>query len=132
MKTQASIRIRWPIQSLENDVNVARQESAHLMRFASACERWLIHYCKQRRSCARISPEISLEVESRSCEPLTHSEMSPPISFTKATLSYPIYSAAFDPYRSGYLVVGGGGGEGRSGVGNKLVSVVNQKSVDRR
>ena len=47
--------------------------------------------------------------------------MSPPVSFTKTTLDYPIYAADFDPYGRGYLVVGGGGGEGRSGVGNKIV-----------
>ena len=47
--------------------------------------------------------------------------MPSPVSFTKATLSYPVYSADFDPYNRGYLVVGGGGGEGRSGVGNKIV-----------
>ncbi|KAF2086850.1 hypothetical protein K490DRAFT_57328 [Saccharata proteae CBS 121410] len=46
--------------------------------------------------------------------------MSPPVSFAKATLDYPIYSADFDPYNRGYLVVGGGGGEGRSGVKNKI------------
>ncbi|KAF4547601.1 Hypothetical protein D9617_39g039360 [Elsinoe fawcettii] len=46
--------------------------------------------------------------------------MAPPVSFTKATLSYPIYSVDFDPYNRGYLVVGGGGGEGRSGVSNKI------------
>ncbi|KAL1302459.1 hypothetical protein AAFC00_002851 [Neodothiora populina] len=43
-----------------------------------------------------------------------------PISFTKTTLSYPVYTADFDPYNRGYLVVAGGGGEGRSGVGNKI------------
>ncbi|KAL2350499.1 hypothetical protein BJ546DRAFT_892023 [Cryomyces antarcticus] len=46
--------------------------------------------------------------------------MAPPVSFTKVTLSYPLYAADFDPYNRGYLVVGGGGGEGRSGVSNKL------------
>ncbi|KAF2761396.1 hypothetical protein EJ05DRAFT_536176 [Pseudovirgaria hyperparasitica] len=46
--------------------------------------------------------------------------MAPPVSFTKCTLSYPIVAAAFDPYRN-YLVVGGGGGAGRSGVKNKIV-----------
>jgi len=45
-----------------------------------------------------------------------------PVSYTKATLSYPVYSADFDPYNRGYLVVGGGGGEGKHGVGNKIVS----------
>ncbi|KAB2576937.1 hypothetical protein DBV05_g4419 [Lasiodiplodia theobromae] len=46
--------------------------------------------------------------------------MAPSVSFTKATLSYPVYSADFDPYNRGYLVVGGGGGEGRSGVPNQI------------
>ncbi|KAF2841443.1 hypothetical protein M501DRAFT_1014244 [Patellaria atrata CBS 101060] len=44
----------------------------------------------------------------------------PAPSFTKTTLSYPLYAADFDPYGRGYLVVAGGGGEGRSGVGNKI------------
>ncbi|KAL1626540.1 hypothetical protein SLS54_002702 [Diplodia seriata] len=46
--------------------------------------------------------------------------MAPPVTFTKTTLSYPVYSADFDPYNRGYLVVGGGGGEGRSGVPNQI------------
>ncbi|KAL9091918.1 MAG: hypothetical protein Q9165_004670 [Trypethelium subeluteriae] len=41
-------------------------------------------------------------------------------SFAKIALSYPVYAADFDPYGRGYLIVGGGGGEGRSGVGNKI------------
>ncbi|KAJ9642980.1 hypothetical protein H2199_004502 [Coniosporium tulheliwenetii] len=45
--------------------------------------------------------------------------MSPP-SYTKITLDFPPMSADFDPYNRGYLVVGGGGGEGRSGVSNKI------------
>jgi len=47
--------------------------------------------------------------------------MAPPVADAKLTLSYPIYAADFDPKNSGFLVVGGGGGEGRSGVGNKIV-----------
>ncbi|TGZ82904.1 hypothetical protein EX30DRAFT_362502 [Ascodesmis nigricans] len=44
--------------------------------------------------------------------------MTPPISSSKLTLTYPIFAADFlDATR---LVVGGGGGEGRSGVGNKI------------
>ncbi|KAA6412196.1 MAG: hypothetical protein FRX48_04348 [Lasallia pustulata] len=46
--------------------------------------------------------------------------MAPPIASAKATLSYPLYAADFDPHNSGFLLVGGGGGEGRSGVGNKI------------
>ncbi|KAH9828264.1 hypothetical protein Tdes44962_MAKER02428 [Teratosphaeria destructans] len=42
------------------------------------------------------------------------------VSYAKTTLSYPIYAADFDPYNRGYLVVGGGGGESRSGVKNTI------------
>ena len=38
----------------------------------------------------------------------------------KTKLSYPLYGADFDPLNSNFLLVGGGGGEGRSGVGNKI------------
>ncbi|OCK80051.1 hypothetical protein K432DRAFT_434977 [Lepidopterella palustris CBS 459.81] len=46
--------------------------------------------------------------------------MSPPISFSKAKTSYPIFAATFAHNHPGCLVVGGGGGSGRSGVGNKI------------
>ena len=46
----------------------------------------------------------------------------PPIPCAKITLTYPLYAADFDPKNSHFLLVGGGGGEGRSGVGNKIVS----------
>ena len=48
--------------------------------------------------------------------------MAPSIATAKITLSYPIYAADFDPNSDGLLLVGGGGGEGRSGVGNKIVN----------
>jgi hypothetical protein len=48
--------------------------------------------------------------------------MAPPTASAKLTLSYPLYAADFDPQNNGFLLVGGGGGEGRSGVGNKIVS----------
>lgn len=47
--------------------------------------------------------------------------MAPPIPRADLTLSYPIYASSFDPRNDGYLLVGGGGGEGRSGVDNKIV-----------
>lgn len=47
--------------------------------------------------------------------------MSPPVSYAKAELGYPIFSAEFDPYNRGYLVVGGGGGENKAGIANKIV-----------
>lgn len=47
--------------------------------------------------------------------------MNAAISFAQTRLSYPIFDADFDPYNRGYLVVGGGGGESRSGIANKLV-----------
>ncbi|KAF2793951.1 hypothetical protein K505DRAFT_407775 [Melanomma pulvis-pyrius CBS 109.77] len=39
-------------------------------------------------------------------------------TISKASVSYPIFSATFD--RSGHLFVGGGGGAGRSGIPNKI------------
>ena len=44
-----------------------------------------------------------------------------PTHSAKLTLTYPLYCADFDSYNSNFLLVGGGGGEGRSGVGNKIV-----------
>ncbi|PQE22243.1 guanine nucleotide exchange factor protein [Rutstroemia sp. NJR-2017a WRK4] len=46
--------------------------------------------------------------------------MAPLIPSAKATLSYPLYACDFDPTDSSRLVVGGGGGAGRTGVGNKI------------
>ncbi|KKZ58524.1 hypothetical protein EMCG_05511 [[Emmonsia] crescens] len=46
--------------------------------------------------------------------------MAPEISSAKITLSCPLFGADFDPRNNGFLLVGGGGGEGRSGVGNKI------------
>lgn len=48
--------------------------------------------------------------------------MSSSVAEAKIKLSYPIYAADFDPYNSSFLLVGGGGGEGRSGIPNKIVS----------
>ena len=48
--------------------------------------------------------------------------MSPPYASSKITLSCPLYASDFDPKNHGFLLVGGGGGEGRSGVGNKIVT----------
>lgn len=48
--------------------------------------------------------------------------MPPPIATAKIALTYPIYASDFDPNSNGLLLVGGGGGEGRSGVGNKIVN----------
>jgi len=48
--------------------------------------------------------------------------MAPTIYAAKLTLSCPLFAADFDPRDNGRLFVGGGGGEGRSGVGNKIVS----------
>lgn len=50
--------------------------------------------------------------------------MAPKVSYAKTTLPFPIFAAEFDPYNRGYLVVAGGGGEGRSGVPNQIVSTV--------
>ncbi|KAI7161391.1 hypothetical protein KC349_g2827 [Hortaea werneckii] len=42
------------------------------------------------------------------------------VSFAKTCLPYPIFSADWDPYNRGYLVVGGGGGESKTGVPNQI------------
>ncbi|KAJ5736551.1 uncharacterized protein N7483_001676 [Penicillium malachiteum] len=47
-------------------------------------------------------------------------KMAPIVHTAKITLSCPVFSADFDPRDNGRLLVGGGGGEGRSGVGNKI------------
>ncbi|CEJ54789.1 hypothetical protein PMG11_01082 [Penicillium brasilianum] len=46
--------------------------------------------------------------------------MAPTIHSAKLTLSCPLFAADFDPRNNGRLLVGGGGGESRSGVGNKI------------
>lgn len=43
------------------------------------------------------------------------------IPSAKVTLDYPIYACDFDHKDATRVVVGGGGGAGRSGVGNKIV-----------
>ena len=48
--------------------------------------------------------------------------MASTIPSAKLTLSYPLYACDFDPTDSSKLVVGGGGGAGRSGVENRIVS----------
>ncbi|PGH18214.1 hypothetical protein AJ79_00552 [Helicocarpus griseus UAMH5409] len=48
--------------------------------------------------------------------------MAPDIPSAKITLSCPLFGVDFDPRNNGFLLVGGGGGEGRSGVGNKIAS----------
>ncbi|KAI7651385.1 hypothetical protein KC318_g15739, partial [Hortaea werneckii] len=42
------------------------------------------------------------------------------VSFAKTSLPCPIFSADWDPYNRGYLVVGGGGGESKTGVPNQI------------
>ncbi|KAF4974926.1 hypothetical protein FZEAL_8223 [Fusarium zealandicum] len=46
--------------------------------------------------------------------------MAPPFPRASTELDYPLYAVDFDPEDSTRLVVGGGGGAGRSGVGNKI------------
>lgn len=48
--------------------------------------------------------------------------MSSPFPHASVELSYPLYAIEFDPEDANRLVVGGGGGAGHSGVGNKIVS----------
>ncbi|KAL9098440.1 MAG: hypothetical protein Q9163_005901 [Psora crenata] len=56
--------------------------------------------------------------------------MSPPFAHAKITLSCPLYAADFDPRNNDFLLVGGGGGEGRSGVGNKITLLNTSKKHD--
>ncbi|KAG7290570.1 hypothetical protein NEMBOFW57_000573 [Staphylotrichum longicolle] len=46
--------------------------------------------------------------------------MAPPIPSAELRLSYPLYAVDFDPEDANRLLVGGGGGAARSGVGNKI------------
>ena len=48
--------------------------------------------------------------------------MAPLVATAQLRLSYPPYAADFDPWDNRFLMVGGGGGEVASGVGNKIVS----------
>lgn len=47
--------------------------------------------------------------------------MGPPIATAVAKLDYPLWAADWDPNTNGLLLVGGGGGEGGTGVKNKIV-----------
>ena len=47
--------------------------------------------------------------------------MAPPIPHASIELKYPLYAVDFDPEDANRLVVGGGGGVSRTGVGNKIV-----------
>lgn len=47
--------------------------------------------------------------------------MAPPFESASIELDFPLYAIDFDTEDSNRLVVGGGGGAGRSGVGNKIV-----------
>jgi hypothetical protein len=83
------------------------------------------------------TPILSLLAQIYTYGPVTriHDTMvfnpSGPISFTKTTLSYPVYTVDFDPYNRGYIVVAGGGGEGRSGVGNKIVGATRRGGPEK-
>ncbi|EGR48725.1 guanine nucleotide exchange factor-like protein [Trichoderma reesei QM6a] len=54
--------------------------------------------------------------------------MALPFPQASIKLDYPLYAVSFDPQNANRLVVGGGGGVGRSGVGNKIsvVEIVDQ------
>ncbi|KAM4057121.1 guanine nucleotide exchange factor-like protein [Hirsutella rhossiliensis] len=49
--------------------------------------------------------------------------MAPPFPCATIELDYPLYALDFDPEDARRLVVGGGGGAGRSGVGNKITAL---------
>ena len=58
--------------------------------------------------------------------------MAPRVPSSKLTLSCPLFAADFDPRNPGFLLVAGGGGEGRSGVGNKIVRDSTSSDLARR
>lgn len=71
-----------------------------------------------------LRPHLSYHLFSSSLSPTT----SPPLTTatmdirtSHTTLDYPLYVCDFDPTDAGRLIVGGGGGASRTGVGNKLV-----------
>jgi hypothetical protein len=49
--------------------------------------------------------------------------MAPSLATAQTSLNYPLYSLDFVGDDGKYILVGGGGGPGRSGVGNKIVSL---------
>ncbi|KAL9002920.1 MAG: hypothetical protein Q9188_004175 [Gyalolechia gomerana] len=53
--------------------------------------------------------------------------MAPPVVAAKLELSYPLYASDFDPQNNSFLLVGGGGGESRTGVGNKITLINTSK-----
>lgn len=53
---------------------------------------------------------------------VTPQTMAPPFESANIELDFPLYAIDFDTEDPNRLVVGGGGGAGRSGVGNKIVS----------
>ncbi|KAJ6446672.1 WW domain-containing protein [Purpureocillium lavendulum] len=57
-----------------------------------------------------------------------------PVPFPRASieLDYPLYALDFDPEDAQRLVVGGGGGAGRSGVGNKITILEASSQTDLR
>ncbi|KAK7402909.1 hypothetical protein QQX98_011340 [Neonectria punicea] len=56
----------------------------------------------------------------------------PPFPCASTELDYPLYALNFDPEDSTRLVVGGGGGAGRSGVGNKITVLETISQQDLR
>ncbi|KAL4790028.1 hypothetical protein BDV19DRAFT_382652 [Aspergillus venezuelensis] len=59
-------------------------------------------------------------------------KMAPNIPSARITLSCPLFAADFDPRNHAFLLVAGGGGEGRSGVGNKIVLLNSFKRQELR
>jgi hypothetical protein len=48
--------------------------------------------------------------------------MAPQVARSSTTLTCPLYACSFDPKDADQLIVGGGGGAGSFGIGNKIVS----------
>lgn len=59
--------------------------------------------------------------------------MSKRVSYTQLDLGYPPWALDFDPYNRGYLLVGGGGGEGQKEVPNRLtlLDISSRQCIER-
>lgn len=68
------------------------------------------------------APSLSARTNDSGTRSLRANTMAPPpFPCASIELDYPLYALDFDQEDSNHLVVGGGGGAGRSGVGNKIV-----------
>ncbi|KAJ4169884.1 hypothetical protein NW754_006032 [Fusarium falciforme] len=90
-----------------------RGHFSHTKRLSSHCICVSCFFAQSRRL-------LNLVLSRPLAEALPHRHHGPAIPRASIELDYPLYAVDFDPEDSTRLVVGGGGGAGRSGVGNKI------------